>query len=46
MQTSDGGMCVVCGFVSIACFDFKLQEVSRVAHVNDCVVDRSERRLT
>ena len=25
---------------------FILQGVSRVAHVNDCVEDRSERRLT
>ena len=35
----------VCGFVSIACVCI-LQGVSRVAHVNDCVEDRSERRLT
>ena len=46
LQTSDGGMCVC---VCVALFLFFLcilQAASRVAHVNDCVEDRSERRLT
>ena len=42
----DCGMCVfVCGFVPIACVRI-LQHVSRVAHLNDCVEDRSKRRLS
>ena len=42
-ETSDGGG--VRGFVSIA-YVCNLQSVSRAAHVNDCVEDRSERNLT
>ena len=42
-ETSDGGG--VRGFVSIACVCI-LQSVSRVAHVNDYIEDRSERNLT
>ena len=42
-ETSDGGG--VRGFVSIA-YVCIWQYVSRVAHVNDCVEDRSERNLT